>query len=107
MDLTEADIDTVILHIKPPRVQTRNRKEDFEVNQTLWEAGELSGKDWLASEGWERPSQQAQIKTERTAEQPLPLGSPHAATANADPGPKPKKKADPTKEKGVSRGFPK
>lgn len=107
MDLTDADIDAVILHIKPPRVQTRNRKEDFEVNQTLYEAGELSGKDWLASEGYERASQQAQIKTERATEQPLPLGSPHAATANADPGPKPSKKADPTKEKGVSKGFPK
>jgi hypothetical protein len=107
MDLTETDVDAVRMHIKPPRVQTRNRKEDFEVNQVLYEAGELSGKDWLASEGYERDSQQAQIKIERSAEQPLPLGSPHAATANADPGPKPKKKADPTKEKGVSKGFPK
>jgi hypothetical protein len=44
---------------------------------------------------------------ELAKELPLPLGSPHAATANADPGPKPGKKADPTKEKGVSKGFPK
>jgi hypothetical protein len=107
MDLTETDVDAVRMHIKPPRVQTRNRKEDFEVNQVLWEAGKLSSKDWLASEGYEHDSQQAQIQMELAKELPLPLGSPHAATANADPGPKPKKKADPTKEKGVSKGFPK
>jgi hypothetical protein len=106
MNLTDADIDAVVIDIKPPRVQTRNRKEDFEVNQTLWEAGELSGKEWLAAEGYERAAQQAQIAQERAAEHPLPAGSPHAAGGDGTPGPKKPKTADPMKEKGVSAGNP-
>jgi hypothetical protein len=106
MSLTDADIDGVVIDIKPPRVQTRNRKEDFEVNQTLWEAGELSGKEWLAAEGYERAAQQAQITQERASEQPLPAGSPHAAGGDGTPGPKPPRNADPMKEKGVSAGNP-
>ena len=106
MDLSEADIDAVVIDIKPPRVQTRNRKEDFEVNQTLWEAGELSGKDWLAAEGYERAAQQAQITQERKAELELPKGSPHYGAGDPTPGPDAAKKADPMAEKGVSAGNP-
>ena len=99
-------IEAVVIDIKPPRVQTRNRKEDFEVNQTLWEAGELSGKEWLAAEGYERASQQAQIAQERSSEHDLPKGSPHYGAGDPTPGPDPAKKADPMAEKGVSSGNP-
>lgn len=106
MDLSDADIDAVVIDIKPPRVQTRNRKEDFEVNQTLWEAGELSGKEWLAAEGYERAAQQAQITQERASENELPKGSPHYGAGDPTPGPEPDRKADPMAEKGVLAGNP-
>ena len=101
--LTDADIDAVVLEIKPPRVQTRNRKEDFEVNQKLWEDSLLSGKDFLASEDRDYESQQQQITLERAAEQPAPV----AVTGPVTPtGPVPGIQADPVAEKGVLAGEP-
>ena len=100
-DLTAEDIDAVILHIKPPRVQTRNRKEDFEVNQKLWEDGLLSGKDFLASEGYEYESQHSQIANERENELPPP--GQKAATVT---GPVAGVQADGMQEPGVSAGEP-
>lgn len=104
-DLSDDDIDAVVLHIKPPRVQTRNREEDFTVNKELWDRGELSGKTLLAEEGKERESEQAQRQAELKAELALPVGSSLATTAS-QPGPVKKKKTDPMKEKGVSKGNP-
>lgn len=104
-DISEADVEAVVLHIKPPRVQTRNRQEDFEVNKVLYNAGELSGKTWLAEEGKERESEQAQRELELKEELPLPAGSMLAKNATL-PGPDKKGKADPMKEKGVSKGNP-
>ena len=101
--LTDEDIDAVVLEIKPPRVQTRNRKEDFEVNQKLWEDSLLSGKDFLASEDRDFESQQQQISLERPAEHPAPL----AVTGPVTPtGPVPGIQADPVAEKGVLAGEP-
>lgn len=105
-DLTIQDIDEIVLHIKPPRVQTRNRKEDFDVNKELWDRGELSGKTWLAEEGKERESEQAQRQSELKKELELPKGSSLAGTTTSTPGPVPKKKTDPMMEKGVSKGNP-
>lgn len=100
-ELTQEDIDAVILEVKPPRVQTRNRQEDFDVNQKLWEDGLLSGKDHLAAEGHEYASQMAQIRVERSEEPDLPKGSPNRKT-----GPEAGSTADPLKEKGVMAGDP-
>ena len=104
-DISDADIDAVVLNIKPPQVQTRNRKEEFDVNKELWDRGELSGKSWLAAEGRERESEQAQRQAEIKNELPLPAGSSMAKSAS-QPGPAPETKADPMKEPGVSKGNP-
>jgi hypothetical protein len=106
MDLTEADIEAVTLKIKPPRVQTRNRAEDFDVNKELFDRGELSGKTLLAEEGKERESEQAQRKIELAHELELPKGSSLATSTATPPGPVPAKKTDPMLEKGVSKGNP-
>lgn len=100
-DVTMADIEAVKIEAKPPRVQTRNRQEDFEINQKLWEDGLLSGKDLLASEGYEYRPQHAQIQLERNEELPPP-----AATQKTTTGPDPGMSADPMRERGVMRGDP-
>ena len=102
-ELTVEDVQAVTLEVKPPRVQTRNRQEDFDVNQKLWEDGLLSGKDHLAAEGHEYESQMAQIEVEREEDPGPPLA---VATAPAAPGPTPASTADPLKEKGVLAGDP-
>lgn len=102
-DLTVEDVQAVLLEVKPPRVQTRNRQEDFDVNQKLWEDGLLSGKDHLAAEGHEYESQMAQIETERKEDPGPPLA---VAAAPSSPGPTPASDADPLKEKGVMAGDP-
>lgn len=99
--LTMADIDAVKVEAKPPRVQTRNRQEDFEINQKLWENGLLSGKDLLASEGYEYRPQHAQIQLERNEELPPSIASPSAKT-----GPTPGMSADALREPGVMSGDP-
>ena len=101
-DLKEGDWEAVMLEIKPPRVQTRNRKEDFDVNHELFDAGQLSGKSWLASEGRDYESEQAQRKSELAAELDLPAGS-TLSKQQTDPGPITKSKTDPMAEKGVSK----
>lgn len=100
-DLTMADVQAVKVEAKPPRVQTRNRQEDFEINQKLWEDGLLSGKDLLASEGYEYRPQHAQIQLERNEELPGPM-----ALQKAAPGPDPQMSADQMKEPGVMKGDP-
>lgn len=99
-NITQEDIDAVTIEVKKPRVQTRNRQEDFEVNQKLWESSLLSGKDHLAAEGQDYDSQQAQIQTERKEESEPPK----AITATM--GPAPGIGGDPLAEKGVSKGKP-
>jgi hypothetical protein len=99
-NITEEDVDAVTIEVKKPRVQTRNRQEDFEVNQKLWESSLLSGKDHLAAEGQDYDSQQAQIATERKEES----DPPKAVTATM--GPAPGIGGDPLAEKGVSKGKP-
>lgn len=103
--LTDSDVDAVVIHIKPPRVQTRNRQEDFNVNKDLYDRGELSGKTLLAEEGKERESEQAQRQMEIKNELPLPIGS--SLGGNSDkPGPDEEVDTDPMIEKGVSKGNP-
>ncbi len=104
-DISDSDIDDIFMQIQPPEVQTRNRAEEFSFKQELWDRGELSGKTWLASEKLDRESEQAQRQSELKNELELPKGSSLATTA-ALPGPVTKKKTDPMKEKGVSKGNP-
>jgi len=104
-DISDNDIDDIVLHIQPPEVQTRNRAEEFDFKKELWDRGELSGKTWLASEKLDRESEQAQRQSELKSELELPKGSSLATTASL-PGPVTKKKTDPMKEKGVSKGNP-
>ena len=103
--ITDNDIDDVVINIKPPRVQTRNRAEDFDVNKDLYDRGELSGKTLLAEEGKERESEQAQRISELAKELELPKGS-SLATKASMPGPAESKNTDPMIEKGVSKGNP-
>lgn len=105
-DLSMSDIDQVRLDIKPPIVQTRNRKEDFDVNKEMWDRGLIPGKEVVANEGKDWDSQQAQRKNELSNELPLPEGSALHGKSGSDPGPLPDSKADPMKEKGVSKGDP-
>jgi hypothetical protein len=98
--LTMEDVDAVVIEVKKPRVQTRNRQEDFEVNQKLWESSLLSGKDHLGAEGQDYDSQQAQIEKERKEESDPPK------SIMITMGPAPGIGGDPLKEKGVSKGKP-
>lgn len=99
--LTEEDIANIVLKTKPPRIQTRNREEDFKVNQQLYENGELSGKTLVTTEGFERESEQAQRVLEIKDQLPLP-----PVAVKTSPGPEPDPNVDPMKEKGVSKGNP-
>lgn len=98
-DLSDQDVDNVVLHIEPPKVQTRNRAEDFEINNKLYGQGLLSGKDLLATEAWDYETQQGHIALERSVVKPPVLVAPA-------PGPVPGVNADPLKEKGVLAGQP-
>lgn len=104
--LTKEDVDSVMLEIKPPRVQTRNRVEDFEVNEKLWEDGLLSGKSLDASEDRDFEAEQAQIAIERETEHPAPLAITGPLDPATTPGPKKKPKSKALTEKGVMAGEP-
>lgn len=97
--LTDADIDNIVLHTEPPRVQTRNRKEDFEIRNTLYKEGLVSGKSLDGSEGHDFNREQAQIALERSVVKP-------PVTETPSPGPVAGINADPMKEKGVMDGEP-
>lgn len=101
--LSEGDLEAVRLEVKPPRVQTRNRKEDFEVNQKLWEDSLLSGKDFLASEDRDYEDQQKQIAIERSEEHPAAVA---VTGVPGVTGPVPGVQADQMSEKGVLAGEP-
>ena len=73
LDITLADLEQVTIEAKPPRVQTRNRKEDFEIGMDLWKNGRISGKTLNKQEGYEYEEEQSQIAIERPAELPPPL----------------------------------
>lgn len=105
-DLTTADVMQVVLEIKPPRVQTRNRQEDHEVMKDWWDRGAVATKTALAPEGLEAVAENAQRKLELANELPLPAGSPQAPQNLGTPGPTAGNKADPMKEKGVSKKDP-
>ena len=105
LGISPDDLNGIMLEIKPPRVQTRNRMEDFEVHKDLYDRGELSGKALVAAEGFDREAEQAERVGELQSELELPIGSSLAKTAS-EPGPTPGNKSDPVKEKGVSKGDP-
>jgi hypothetical protein len=100
-DLSVDDVMSVNVEVKPPRVQTRNRMEDFEIGYKLWEGSLLDGKQLMAQEGFEFDQSQPQVKSERDEEIPPPMIAKVPVT-----GPAPDAKGDPMKEKGVSKGDP-
>lgn len=100
-DLTVADVNAVFLDIKAPRVQTRNRMEDFEIGKALWEGGLLDGKTLMAQESYDFDQAQQQLKVERANEIPPPM-----IMNVQQPGPAADPKSDPMKEPGVSKGDP-
>ena len=100
-DLTVQDVESVFIDVKPPRVQTRNRQEDFDIGYKLWEASLLDGKTLMAQEGHEFEQAQQQLKTERAAEIVPPQ-----ITGVGTPGPEPAPTGDQMKERGVSSGDP-
>ena len=99
------DLRNVRLDVRPPRVQTRNRQEDFDIASTLNDKGYLSAKTLTQSEQYDYESEQAQRAREIPVEQPLPLGSALHSKLSM-PGPLPGKNGDPMKEPGVSKGNP-
>jgi hypothetical protein len=101
--ISHEDIDRITLEVKAPRVQTRNRKEDFEVNQAMWEKRVISRKTFAASEDKDDEAEQAQIATEIPAEHPAPLSIQKIPTPT---GPEPGLKSDQLAEKGVMSGEP-
>lgn len=101
--LSHEDIDRVTIEVKAPRVQTRNRKEDYEVNKDMWEKRIISRKTLAASEDKDDDAEQAQIATEIPNEHPAPLSIQKIPTA---PGPEGAMTSDPLKEKGVMSGKP-
>lgn len=103
---TLTDLRKIRLEVDPPRVQTRNRKEDFDIASELHDKGLLSGKTLLSSEQYDSDSEYAQRALEIGKEQPLPIGSSLNGKAGGEPGPMPKSDADPMKEPGVSKGNP-
>lgn len=100
-DLTIEDVMSVTIEAKPPRVQTRNRKEDFDIAYQLWEGSVISAKTLAATEGFEFDEEQKQIAEERKNE----IAPPQIANVTP-PGPVPAKQNDPMKEKGVLAGDP-
>jgi hypothetical protein len=100
-DLSVSDVQSVNVEVKPPRVQTRNRMEDFEIGYKLWEASLLDGKQLMAQEGFEFDHSQPQVRVERSAEVPPPMIAKVPVT-----GPAPDPKGDPMKEKGVMKKDP-
>jgi hypothetical protein len=94
------------LEVDPPRVQTRNRKEDFDIAAELHDKGLLSDKTLLSSEQYDSDSEYAQRAMEIGREQPLPIGSSLHGKAGGEPGPMKSSDADPMKEPGVSKGNP-
>lgn len=101
--ISHEDIDRIRIEVKAPRVQTRNRKEDYEVNKDLWEKRVISRKTLAASEDKDDEAEQAQIATEIPGEHPAPLS---VQKIPASPGPKGGMTSDPLKEKGVMSGEP-
>lgn len=97
--LTDSDIDDITLAIEPPRVQTRNRKEDFEIQNALYKQGLYSGKSLDASEGHDFGREQAQIALERPVVKPPMIETPN-------PGPVAGVQGDPMAEPGVLSGEP-
>ena len=103
LDISLADLEQVTIEAKPPRVQTRNRKEDFEIGLDLWKNGRISGKTLNKQEGYEYEEEQSQIALERKSELPPPLND---RSSTGTPGPNPDGTGDPMKEKGVLAGDP-
>lgn len=101
--ISDTDLDGVTLEIGTPRVQTRNRKEDFEVNMKMFDKSVLSRKTLAASEDRDDDAEQAQIEVERKDEFPAPIAVSGPPTTS---GPVPGIAADPLKEKGVMSGEP-
>jgi hypothetical protein len=103
LDVSKSDLAQVTIEARPPRVQTRNRKEDFEIAMDMWKNGRISGKTLNKGEGYEYEEEQAQIGSERKSELPPPLND---RSSTGTPGPDAQKTGDPLKEKGVLAGDP-
>lgn len=103
-DLTEDDVRGVNIHAKLPTVQTRNRKEDWDITFEAWKSGRISGKTLNASQNWDYEEEQAQIRAEQAAEPGPPL-SEHPQVPQA-PGPEPARNSGGIRERGVMNGDP-
>ena len=101
--ITLADLAAVTIEAKPPTVQTRNRKEDWDIHFEAWKAGRISGKTLNASQGWEYDEEQEQRRAEGNEVEP-PMTE-HPATAGT-PGPDAQRQSDPLAERGVLAGDP-
>lgn len=99
-----ADYEAVVVETKLPNVQTRNRKEDWDIHLDAWKAGRISGKTLNASQGWEYAEEQQQRQREQPAELPPPL-SEHPSTLQP-PGPAGRSQSDGMTERNVSAGDP-
>ena len=103
--LSAADLEAVVIEAKPPRIQTRNRVEDFEIGKGLYELGLKSGKTLAAQEGDEFEQEQAQIQRERSIVMP-PLTENPQQNQQTGPDGRPMNRADSMREPGVMSGDP-
>jgi hypothetical protein len=101
--ISDEDINNVTIEVKLPRVQTRNRKEDFEVNKQMYYDRAISRKTYAASEDRDDDAEQAQIAAEIPTEHTAPLATQKIPTP---PGPEGTPDTSPLKEKGVMAGEP-
>lgn len=101
--ITVADLQAVTIEAKPPSVQTRNRKEDWDIHFEAWKAGRISAKTLNASQGWEYDEEQEQRRAEDGELEP-PMTE-HPATPGVT-GPDAERRSDPLAERGVMAGDP-
>jgi hypothetical protein len=101
--ITVADLQAVTIEAKPPSVQTRNRKEDWDIHFEAWKAGRISAKTLNASQGWEYDEEQEQRRAEDGELEP-PMTE-HPQTPGVT-GPDAQRQSDPLKERGVMAGDP-
>lgn len=103
-DLTEEDVRGVTVHARMPTVQTRNRKEDWDITFEAWKSGRISGKTLNASQNWDYEEEQEQIRREQSAEPGPPL-SEHPQVPQS-PGPEAERTSGGIRERGVMNGDP-
>lgn len=103
-EISESDVRSVMVHVKPPTVQTRNRKEDWDISFEAWKSGRISGATLNATQGWDYEEEQEKIRQEQASEPGPPLAE-HPQQPQV-PGPEATRQSGGIRERGVMNGDP-